>query len=394
MKKIKFTAYYDYLVVNEANLFTIVLVPDEIRKVPVIIVRNPYVDEFENCGEESVVCYYLKEYEKWLENGYAVIIQHCRGRGKSSGDSNRYNICYRNGFLKKGLHGEWYVGMYKAKSHIKKNFTLDSFNILPLLDFSKAVFGENAEDFDELLKHPDIHDDFWNTRYGGIEARNATDDAKFPILFTTRFYDIYTGGIFDMWNSLNDDCKRMSAMIVSPNDHGDNSEEFKFEKGKISEAFGEDYGIHWFNYIRGAEKESPFPLGKITYYRLFENRWKVEEGDFQSLNEMKIVLGKNVVSYAYNPYDPPEFNGGLSCAFGGGRFQEMPNLRYDIITVYSEPFDKDVFVKGKMSAKLCVKSDCEDTCFYTRVSIAKEQGDFGLRDDITSLCFQSMFLVI
>ena len=90
----------------------------------------------------------------------------------------------------------------------------------------------------------------------------------------------------------------------------------------------------------------------------------------------------------YNPYDPPEFNGGLSRAGGGGCFQEKPNSRYDIITVYSDTFEKDVFVKGKMSAKLSVQSDCEDTCFYIRVSIVKDQGDFGLRDDITSLCFQ------
>ena len=41
-----------------------------------------------------------------------------------------------------------------------------------------------------------------------------------------------------------------------------------------------------------------------------------------------------------------------------------------------------------MKAKLTVKSDCEDTCFYVRISIEKEEGDFGLRDDITSLCYQ------
>ena len=41
-----------------------------------------------------------------------------------------------------------------------------------------------------------------------------------------------------------------------------------------------------------------------------------------------------------------------------------------------------------MSARLSVKSDCEDTCFYVRVSIEKEKGDYGLRDDISSLCYQ------
>ena len=38
-----------------------------------------------------------------------------------------------------------------------------------------------------------------------------------------------------------------------------------------------------------------------------------------------------------------------------------------------------------MKAKLTVKSDCEDTAFYMRISLRKPEGDFGLRDDITKL---------
>jgi len=38
-----------------------------------------------------------------------------------------------------------------------------------------------------------------------------------------------------------------------------------------------------------------------------------------------------------------------------------------------------------MSAKLMVKSDCEDTCFYIRISLAKAEGDYGLRDDINQI---------
>ena len=41
-----------------------------------------------------------------------------------------------------------------------------------------------------------------------------------------------------------------------------------------------------------------------------------------------------------------------------------------------------------MTARLTVSSDCEDTCFYMRISIEKQEGDYGLRDDITTLCHQ------
>lgn len=446
---IKFKADYYYVDSKEAKLFTVVLLPKSTGKFPVVIVRCPYVDKFENEKEENIAIEYLNENKEWLNRGYAVVFQHCRGRGKSEGDcipyineredglilqewvrkqrfyngelflkgssyltsvhyatapfaddikgaifgvqdSERYNICYRNGFLKKGLHAGWYVGMYKAKSHMKKNYTYGSFDMLPLKDFTKTVFGESAEDFDEMLKAPNPDQPFWNTRLGGSDARNATNNVKFPVLFTTGFYDLYTGGIFDMWGKMSENSRNMSALVVSPYNHVDSRDSenpMVFPEGKRMEKFGKMYEIEWFDYIRGKNKKSPFETGKVTYYTLFENKWETD-GFLTSPAAMEIKLGDDEVSYVYNPYDAPKFKGGLSRAFGGNAFQDKPNSRHDIISVYTAPFEEDVCVKGKMSATLTVKSDCEDTCFYVRVSIEKENGDYGLRDDITSLCYQ------
>lgn len=446
---IKYTIDYKYIECEGAKLFTVVLLPDSTGKFPVVVFRNPYVDIYENWDESDIAIEYMNGYKEWLKNGYAVVFQHCRGRGKSTGDcipyineredglvlrewirkqdfyngeiflcgcsytssvhyttapfendikgavfgvqdSERYNICYRNGFLKKALHGNWYVDMYKAKSHMKKNYTIGSFDILPMRDFTKTVFGENSVDFDEMIKAPNPNHEFWNTRYGGNDARGATDNVKFPVLFTTGFYDIYTGGVFDMWNSMSEESRKMAALVVSPYDHCDdfNAENsIEFPNGKTREEFGNNFKIEWFNHIRDKNKKSPFEQGKITYYRLFENKWATDDFASQK-NTMEIKLGDRQVSYVYNPFDAPGFKGGLSRAFGGSVFQDKPNSRHDIISVYTDPFEKDTFVKGKMSAKLRVESDCEDTCFYVRISITKEQGDFGLRDDFTSLCYQ------
>lgn len=445
---INYVADYCYVDEKEKKLFTVVLLPNQTEKFPVVVMRNPYVDCYENEKEENIAIEYLNENKEWLRHGYAVVIQHCRGRGKSEGDcipyineredglalqnwirkqefyngelfllggsyttavhyetapfaddikgaifsimdSERYNLCYHNGFLKRALHGSWYVGMYKVKAHIKKNFTENSFNILPLKDFTKTVFGEHSKDFDEMLKAPNPNDEFWNTRYGGSFARNATDNVKFPILFTTGFNDIVVGGMFDMWAKMDEQARNMSALVVSPYNHSDfciPENSIVFPNGMRTEQFGKLYEIEWFDFIRGKSK-SPFETGKITYYNLFKNCWQTEQ-DLNSTNCMNIPLGDGEVSYVYNPYDAPSFKGGLSRAFGGTVYQDAPNSRHDIISVYTEPFEEDVQVKGKMSAKLLVKSDCEDTCFYIRVSIEKHNGDYGLRDDITSLCYQ------
>ena len=442
-------AKYDYLSAEGADLFTVTLLPDQEGQYPTVIRRSPYVDRYEKISEEDIMEELLTTQADWLANGYAVVFQHCRGRGKSSGDfipyineradglflqewirqqpfyngelflvgtsytttvhyvtapfakdikgaifgvqdSERYNICYRNGFLKKALHSSWYVGNYKKKTMPHKPYaTTRAFNMLPLSEFTKTVFGELVESFDDVLKAPKKTDPFWQTHSGGTDTRGATDCVHFPILFTTGFYDIYTGGVFDMWNAMSPESKSRSALVVSPYNHGDSYDpdrSLAFENGKREEAFGA-YGIAWLNYIRGKQKESPFKLGKVTYYRLFDRKWQTE--DFPSdIETMQLTLGKEAVTYLYNPYDAPGFQGGLSCNFGGTVFQNPPNSRSDILSIYTEPFAKDTFVKGKMSASLRVASDCEDTGFYVRVSLEKEQGDYGLRDDITSLVYQ------
>ena len=440
-------AYYEYINSHGADLFTVILLPDKEGAFPTVIVRTPYVDWLESKTEEFIVDLCKGENIPWLERGYAMVIQYCRGRGKSSGDcipyiyegrdsnslydwirkqsfyngelilkggsylssvhycaapfkddvkcaifafqdTNFYNLCYRNGFLKRNLIGGWYVGMYKAKSKMKKNYTNESFDMLPICNFTENVFGERVPCFDKMLLAPDKNDSFWDTVEGGVTEKHSLESADFPMLFTTGFYDIYTGGIFDMWRGLDKSIRDRSALVVSPYDHGDGCPEnsIVFENGKRIEKFGTFYEIDWCDHvIKG--KRSPFETGKVTYYTLFENKWHT---DCFEAKERKIsfTLGDKRVSYLYDPRNAPSFKGGLCCSFGGAEYQDKPYLRDDVITVYTAPFEQDTFVKGKMTSRLYVSSDCEDTCFYVRVSIEKKDGDFPLRDDITSLVYQ------
>jgi len=436
-------AYFEYLNFNAADLFTVVCRPKKEGTYPTVIMRSPYVDADEFIDEKEICENKLTEFQSWIKRGYVVVYQHCRGRGKSSGDcipyiyeredglflqewvrhqdfyngeiylvggsytaaihyvtapfaddikgavfrvkdTERYNCNYRNGFFKMGLHGGWYVDMYKRKTMPNKNYTEESFNMLPLSDFSKTVFGESAPDFDAILAHPNHDDDFWNTRYGGGETRSILDHANIPILLTTGFYDIFEGGIFDMWNNLDASTKSKCALVVHPFEHGCNGEvePINFENGNMNEYFYE-HQIDWLDFIRG-KGVSPFKTGKITYYTLFANEWCCD--DFYTANAcQKFVLGEGEVTYKYDPQNPASFKGGLSTNFGGNEWQDEPHLRDDIITVYTPEFENDTYVKGKIKASLKVKSDCEDTCFYMRLSLCKQEGYYGLRDDINQI---------
>jgi len=432
------------LPVEGAELHTTVCLPAPEGKFPIVLLRSPYVDAEENMTDTEIADRAAEANKVWLEAGYAVVSQHCRGRGRSTGDCipyiyeredglalqawvreqpfyagelylfgrsytssvhyvtapfapdikaavrevqdcERYNCNYRNGFYKMGLHGGWYVNsMYKKKSHLAKAYVPESYNLLPLRDFSRTVLGEPAPDFDAILAHPDRHDPFWQTRYGGGEAHDAIKHANIPILLVTGFYDIYTGGIFDMWNGLDDATRRQSALLVSPYDHGgtEKSQPVAFPQGRADEAFG-NYRLRWFEYVRG-RGDAPIKPGEVTYYDIFGDGWRTDTFA-QPTTTRRFPLGEGERSYRYNPFAPAKFKGGLSANFGGTAYQDPPDSRYDILSFHTPAFAELTRIKGRMTASLTVRSSCPDTCFYIRLSLCIPDGDYGLRDDIHAL---------
>lgn len=430
----------EYIEFDGADFFTVVLLPQKDGTFPTVIFRTPYVQATAEMSDDEVEQKCLTSFTGWLQRGYAVVYQHCRGQGKSSGafvpyiheredgialrkwirnqafyngelflcggsygaslhystapfeedikgavlevqDTERYRLWYRNGQMRKG-HANWHFGLYKSKCGLNKSFSMKSFSELPLQGLSERVLHDVAEDFEQMLFAQFPTDPFWNTRFGGAEARNATDDANIPILLTTGYNDYYIGGMFKMWNRMSENTKKKCAMLVSPYNHGDTyseSDGIAFPNGKRSEQFGKAYQIDWFDNIRKGT-ELPYKKGEITYYRTFENCWQ-SPFYLAPTKPQTIPLGKDTVTLCYDPLDPPSFSAEGTC------LKDFSH-RCDVISVCLMPSEKDVFVKGQIKATLTVSSNCPDTSFYMCISIKKPQGDYVLRHDITSLCYQ------
>ena len=81
-KVISGCAFHKYLDVDNAKLFTIVCVPQDGGKFPTVVCRSPYVDITEQQTAEEVCADKLRDFKDWLDHGYAVVFQHCRGRGR------------------------------------------------------------------------------------------------------------------------------------------------------------------------------------------------------------------------------------------------------------------------------------------------------------------------
>ena len=76
---------YEYLSFDNERFFTIILTPEKEGKFPAVIMRSPYVKGDMDKSEEELLNGFLLNNAAYTENGYAVVFQHCRGRGKSSG---------------------------------------------------------------------------------------------------------------------------------------------------------------------------------------------------------------------------------------------------------------------------------------------------------------------
>ena len=417
-------------------------------KCPIVITRNPYVKE-----ERVDVAKWAKGQRATLERGYARVIQHCRGCGMSEGDwipyeneradglallefvrklpwyngeiyleggsylasvhwsyldtdpsdvkgaalyvqdVNRYNIAYRNGFFKAGLHGGWFVNGYKKKNKSLQRDKSVTFAQFPLADFSRRYWGEPVPALDNKLRHPRAEDPYWRSDAPGSGAayRNALVKSTMPILLKTGFYDIYTEGIFDMWREITPERRASCALVVDAYDHGGNpSKEFNGTKGHFPGGARREEGVDsldWFDSIRRRAACPGAPRGTTRYYALWENSWYEETSLENGPREVHIPLGSGERSYTYDPLRPlPSFPGSGGICFGGMKPQPKPDFRDDVVSFILPAIDESLDVRGRMEATLAVESDCEDTCFYVRTSVDKGDGVwYLLRDDITSL---------
>ena len=433
------------------RIYTYGSVPAKDVKCPIIIQRNPYVKE-----ERVDMPSFARGQLGTLARGYARVFQHCRGSGVSEGvripyeseradglalldyvrklpwyngeiyleggsylssvhwaylDTNpldvkgaclaiqevdRYNVCYRNGFFKIGLHGGWFVREHHKTDHALTRNKEVSFRDFPLEAFSSRYWGRPEPAFDNVLTHPDRDDPFWKSNLpgSGAEARNALLKSTMPVLLKTAFYDIYTEGLCDMWREIPASRRANCALLIDAYDHGGKiNEKLKGTLGEFPGGARADENVSaldWFDSIR---KGVPCPgaeCNRTKYYALWENAWHVEPSLVDGPRRISLKLGDDTRSYTYDPkLPPPPFPGSGGICFGGMQVQPSLEGRTDAVSFLLPPVAEQLDVRGRMELDLAVASDCEDTCFYVRVSVDKGDNRFYLlRDEITSLSQQ------
>jgi putative CocE/NonD family hydrolase len=437
------------------KLYTGGVAPANAKKCPIVIIRTPYVKE-----QRTDMVAWEKSRHVYVSRGYACVFQHCRGCGMSEGDwvpyeyeradglalldfvrklpwyngeifllgasysssvhfsyldtdppdvkgaslivqdCNRYNICYRNGFFKIGLTGNWFVKGYKKKNLSLKRDKSVTFRQFPLADFTMRYWGVDEPSFDNVLLHPREDDPFWasNAPGSGIDFRDAMLKSTMPVLLKTAFYDIYTDGVCAMWREMPKSRRANCSLVIDASNHSGSRKGIPtgmvsdFPGGARIEANAE--AVDWFDSIRNKTMLSNAPLGKTRYYALWENAWITDTELVNGGKKVCLPFGEGVRAYKYDPMSkPPKFPGSGGICFGGMSIQPPPTGRDDTATFILPPISERMDVRGRVEAELSVSSDCEDSSFYIRVSVDKGDGKWLLlRDDIRSLAYDSQYI--
>ena len=433
------------------RIYTYGTVPAEGVKCPIVLSRSPYVKERPIDGPS-----FARAYLAHLRRGYAYVCQHVRGAGMSEGkrvpyedersdglelldyvrrlpwyngeifleggsylssvhfaylDTNppdvkgaalfiqevdRYNVCYRNGFFKAGLHGGWYCKEYWKTDHALPRNKKVTFADFPLAEFSRRYWGRPEPALDNVLTHPRTEDPYWRSDQAGSgrDYRAALLKSTMPVLLKTGFYDIYTEGVCGMWREMPPSRRANCALLIDAYDHGSRlAKDLRGTMGEFPGGLRADEHVEaldWFDSIRAGKPCPGAAANRTRYYALWENAWHETPALEDGPRRVAFRLGTDTRGYVYDPKRPlPVFPGSGGICFGGMRPQPEPGFRDDVLSFVMPPLGERLDVRGRMTADLAVASDCEDTCFYARVSVKKPDGRwYLLRDDITSLGFQ------
>lgn len=312
------------------KLATEVWLPKEIpenTKVPTILVRTPY-------GRSGFSIPNLR----FVERGYAVVIQDVRGREDSEGQwrPHYYEIgdgndtlnwiadqSWSNGDV--GMIGASYVGYVQwaaaasGNPHLKaiisqvcvgipfgdiprpggtflsgtlawafgmrnkrvdfseaeRDDWKDILSIRPLKDITKKTLGKEIHFWNEWLEHPN-YDDFWKNLDWSVHG----DKINVPSLLVSGWYDDDGRGTSEAWEMNKRNNRNNQKLILGPWLHGFNTtrdiNNIPFSNDAISYELEPTY-LKWFDRFLKGIANGIEKENKVNYYMVGENQWKTSD---------------------------------------------------------------------------------------------------------------------
>jgi predicted acyl esterase len=244
-----------------------------------------------------------------------------------------------------------------------------------------------------FLKHT-TYDDFWK----GLNAEAHADEVDAPGVFTGGWYDIFVQGTINSFVEINSrggpNARGKCFLVIAPTAHGNFDEAIVYPnvaKAPINTAAPMNILEHW----RGKPNKEVASLKPVHYYVMGDCATQGAPGNFwrsadtwpppaklttyylhadRSMS-VEAPQGDDTLSYKFDPLNPVPTRGGQNLLIPKGPMDQRPvESRGDVLLFTSEPLDQPLEVTGRITASLCISSDCPDTDFTVKLSDVHPDG--------------------
>lgn len=425
-----------YLPIREAG--------ENVGKVPAVLVRTPY-------GKGN----HAEMYYRFVQRGYAVVIQDTRGREDSTGrwQPNYYEVEDGDDTLNWIAAQDWsdgqaamtggsylgYVQWAAAASgnpHLKAMLSSvcagsafadlprrggcftsgmlawafamseqrmredlmcredwdDVLDLRPLETIPEKALGREIPFLTEWLKHEDL-DEFWKKS----SWKERYSGAPVPALIMSGWFDDNGMGTTEALDLVRDWPEGTWKAILGPWKHSGNAEYDLHGIPMGQDALRYDIDLicmMWLEHFLKGVENGIEKSPKVLYYTLGENRWKTSEAwppQCVKIRRMDLHSEKN--SYVYHPDCPATHIIDMS-----ENELEVPEdyteeeKREDYLVYSTEVLKEPVTVTGDLQVHLFVSCDCPDTDFVFRLLDVDENGkSVKLADGVISAKYREGF---
>ena len=407
------------------KLATDIYLPEGKGPWPVILVRTPYGKSGAMMGGQN---------KQWTTNGYAYVIQDCRGTGKSEGKYMPFMDDHFDGYDtvewaakqawangKVGMIGASAMGItanqaaITAPPHLMAIYTI----VAPASAYQHAVYTggifrkEMNENWLKAQKALDVlaltfqhysQDGYLDIR----EGRRHWEQVQVPAYNQGGWYDIFVQGNIDNFVGLQSQGGGLAAgnqkLMMGPWAHG-KVEEVTYPANSAQP--GNREALRWFDYwLRGISNgimdEPPvryYVMGDTTDPKAPGNEWRTAAAwpvparvtsyflaPNGQLSERIPADDKGRATYQYDPKNPvPTIGGANLFAKKGPMDQRAIGDRKDVLKFQTAPLEAAVEVTGPLTVELWAESDCPDTDWMAKLVDVYPDGterlvqDSGLR---------------
>jgi len=318
------------------KIYTKIYLPAEEGTFPTVLIRTPY-DSVPSFNED----YEIALRKHYLDGGYALVVQHCRGTYNSEGEFSAtmqerndgldalehirqmpsYNgeifldgtsytatvhfayldtkphdvkaamFCvqpcipylkeYVNGQFKHSHVTAWHVARRAVKQPLPEGEEYKFPHYLkkakPIKNLFPILFGRENPEYTKDLIHPDARDPFWNDPNQVGVVSDQMERLEIPILFRGGWYDPYVEGLVQMWDQIPPETRKKCGLIIGPWGHSMKIKEPTPIPLPGTLVAEKNLSVNFFDHVRKGTPLSFAEEGKVKYYVMNGRGWKTAD---------------------------------------------------------------------------------------------------------------------